>query len=96
MWVHLGPPIFGGPFSISVICDCYRCCPRSRNEQDPNLRQAPTSHAQDIEIAVIGADLEKDVLNRDTVANVVRAGFELVREMNVYLDVVKAIDARRP
>ena len=34
-------------------------------------------------------------MNRDTVANVLRAGFELEREENVYLDVVKAIEARR-
>ncbi|HSP96350.1 MAG TPA: class I SAM-dependent methyltransferase [Candidatus Dormibacteraeota bacterium] len=35
-------------------------------------------------------------LNRDTVGNVLRAGFELCREQNVYVDVVKAIEARRP
>lgn len=35
-------------------------------------------------------------MNRDTVGNVLRAGFELLREQNVYLDVVKAIEARRP
>ncbi len=35
-------------------------------------------------------------MNRDTVANVFRAGFELCCETNVYLDVVKAIEARRP
>ncbi len=35
-------------------------------------------------------------MNRDTVSNVQRAGFELCRETNVYLDVVKAIEARRP
>jgi hypothetical protein len=35
-------------------------------------------------------------MNRETVANVVRAGFELCREENVYLDIVKAIQARRP
>ena len=35
-------------------------------------------------------------MNRDTVANVLRAGFELCREQNVYVDVVKAIEARRP
>lgn len=34
-------------------------------------------------------------MNRDTVGNVVRAGFELCCEENVYLDVVKAIEARR-
>lgn len=35
-------------------------------------------------------------MNRDTVANVLRAGFELCREDNLYVDVVKAIVARRP
>ena len=35
-------------------------------------------------------------MNRDTVANVLRAGFELWREENVYMDVVRAIEARRP
>lgn len=35
-------------------------------------------------------------MNRDTVSNVLRAGFELCREANVYLDVVKAIEARKP
>jgi len=35
-------------------------------------------------------------MNRDTISNVLRAGFELRRENNVYLDVVKAIEARRP
>jgi SAM-dependent methyltransferase len=32
-------------------------------------------------------------MNRDTVANVARAGFRVVREENVYLDVVKAVEA---
>lgn len=35
-------------------------------------------------------------MNRDTVSNVLRAGFELRWEENIYIDVVKAIDARRP
>ena len=35
-------------------------------------------------------------MNRDTVANVLRAGLEVVHEENVYVDVVKAIEARRP
>jgi hypothetical protein len=35
-------------------------------------------------------------MNRETVTNALRAGFELVREENIYLDVVKAIEARRP
>jgi ubiquinone/menaquinone biosynthesis C-methylase UbiE len=34
-------------------------------------------------------------MNRDTVGNVLRADFEIEREENVYLDVVKAIQARR-
>lgn len=35
-------------------------------------------------------------MNRDTVANVLRAGFEIEVERNVYVDVVKTIQARRP
>lgn len=40
---------------------------------------------------LIGPDL-----NRETVLNVRRAGFELVRERNVYFDIVRAIEARKP
>jgi ubiquinone/menaquinone biosynthesis C-methylase UbiE len=35
-------------------------------------------------------------LNRDTVGNVQRAGFRLCRVENVYLDIVKAIEAVKP
>jgi ubiquinone/menaquinone biosynthesis C-methylase UbiE len=35
-------------------------------------------------------------LNRDTVTNVRRAGFQIIREQNVYLDIVRAIEARKP
>ena len=35
-------------------------------------------------------------MNRDTVGNVLRAGFALEYEGNVYFDVVKSIEARRP
>jgi ubiquinone/menaquinone biosynthesis C-methylase UbiE len=35
-------------------------------------------------------------MNRDTVSNVQRAGFDIVSEENVYFDVVKTIEARRP
>lgn len=35
-------------------------------------------------------------MNRDTIGNVLRAGFELTHENNVYVDVVKTIEARRP
>lgn len=34
-------------------------------------------------------------LNRETVESVRRAGFRIVREENVYFDIVKAIEARR-
>ena len=40
---------------------------------------------------LIGPDL-----NRDTVGNVRRAGFRIVREQNVYFDIVRAIEARKP
>jgi ubiquinone/menaquinone biosynthesis C-methylase UbiE len=35
-------------------------------------------------------------LNRDTVGNVRRAGFEVLEERNVYFDIVKALAARKP
>ena len=34
-------------------------------------------------------------LNRDTVRNVLRAGFTLAKEENIYLDIVKIIEAVR-
>ena len=35
-------------------------------------------------------------LNRDTVGNVIKAGFTLRREENIYLDIVKIIEAVKP
>jgi ubiquinone/menaquinone biosynthesis C-methylase UbiE len=35
-------------------------------------------------------------LNRDTVSNVQKAGFRLTREENVYLDIIKIIEAVKP
>jgi phosphatidylethanolamine/phosphatidyl-N-methylethanolamine N-methyltransferase len=35
-------------------------------------------------------------MNRETVSNVLRAGFDLIRERNVYMDIVRAIEATRP
>jgi hypothetical protein len=35
-------------------------------------------------------------MNRDTVSNVLRAGFEPLGESNVYMDVAEAIESRRP
>jgi len=35
-------------------------------------------------------------INRDTVANVRAAGFEIIRVTNIFLDVVKTIEARSP
>jgi len=57
-------------------------------------RYGPIALMQDL-LTLITRRMGPD-LNRDTVANVLRAGFELVREQNVYVDIVKAITARRP
>ncbi len=35
-------------------------------------------------------------LNRDTSSNVRRAGFQILREQNVYFDIVRAIEAQKP
>lgn len=57
-------------------------------------RVGPIALMQDV-MTLITRQLGPD-MNRETVNNVVRAGFELLREENVYLDVVKTIEARRP
>jgi ubiquinone/menaquinone biosynthesis C-methylase UbiE len=57
-------------------------------------RIGPVAILQDVMTLItraVGPDM-----NRETVDNVVRAGFQLLREENVYLDIVKAIQARRP
>jgi len=54
-------------------------------------RLAPVAIMQDLMTPLtrrFGPDM-----NRDTVANVERAGFRIVREENVYLDLVKAVEA---
>ena len=56
-------------------------------------RIGPVAILQDL-LTPISRRLGPD-MNRDTVGNVLRAGFELSREENVYLDVMKAIVARR-
>ena len=56
-------------------------------------RIGPIAILQDL-LTPISRRLGPD-MNRDTVGNVLRAGFALGREENVYLDVVKAITARR-
>ncbi len=56
-------------------------------------RTGPIAILQDLMTPLsrrIGPDM-----NRDTVSNVLRAGFDLCRETNLYLDIVKAIEARR-
>lgn len=57
-------------------------------------RVGPIALMQDV-MTLITSRIGPD-MNRDTVSNVLRAGFDLLREENVYLDVVKAIEARRP
>jgi ubiquinone/menaquinone biosynthesis C-methylase UbiE len=54
-------------------------------------RIAPIGWMQDLMTPItrrLGPDM-----NRDTLANVQRAGFRVVREENVYLDIVKAVEA---
>lgn len=57
-------------------------------------RFGPVAVMQDL-MTVISRRLGPS-MNRDTGANVLRAGFELEREENVYFDIVKAFYARRP
>lgn len=54
-------------------------------------------HALNLRImSLFTAALEGTHLDRNTVSNVRRAGFSIESEQNVYLDIVKAVVARKP
>lgn len=85
------------PDPLRGLRELYRCLkPGGRLLMFEHVRSrvGPIAIVQDLMTPLsrrVGPDM-----NRDTVGNVLRAGFELQREENVYLDIVKAIEARRP
>ena len=59
--------------------------------EEVSRRQMESAHLEDLMTQLsrrFGPEL-----NRDTVANVIKAGFALRREENIYLDIVKSIEA---
>lgn len=85
------------PDPLQGLRELYRCLkPGGRLLMFEHVRSrlGPIAMAQDLMTPL--ARRFGPEMNRDTVGNVLRGGFEVLRETNVYLDVVKAIEARRP
>jgi ubiquinone/menaquinone biosynthesis C-methylase UbiE len=85
------------PDPLRGLRELYRCLkPGGQLLMFEHVRSrvGPIALLQDV-MTLITSRIGPD-MNRDTVGNVIRAGFELQRENNVYLDIVKAIEARRP
>jgi ubiquinone/menaquinone biosynthesis C-methylase UbiE len=78
------------------LCEIHRVLrPRGRLLMIEHVRSrfGPVAMMQDL-FTVISRRIGPD-MNRDTVGAVLRAGFRLLREENLYLDVLKAIVATR-
>lgn len=84
------------PHPVRGLRELHRCLkPGGQLLMFEHLRSriGPIGILQDLMTAVTARF--GPAMNRDTVGNVTRARFELVRETNVYLDMVKSIEARR-
>ena len=84
------------PDPLRGLRELHRCLkPRGRLLMFEHVRSriGPVAILQDL-MTPLSSRFGPD-MNRDTTANVLRAGFVLNKETNAYLDIVKMIDARR-
>jgi hypothetical protein len=83
---------------VRAITDRGKSCdeePSSRGERHADLSGGQACQTRCAQRSAGHRRLWGPDLNRDTIGNLARAGFSIVREVNVYLDLVKAIEATR-
>jgi ubiquinone/menaquinone biosynthesis C-methylase UbiE len=85
------------PNPVQALRELYRVlCPGGRLLMFEHVRSRSWSLGLALDAMTLWTRLLGTAMNRDTVANVLTAGFKIVRIESVYLDIILSIHAVRP